>query len=417
MTDTSDGGDEGVGDSLADSEDRSEGSNAGSESQFEKFHELLDERESNRNRSATEGGTEEGERNETADPAQAMEESADSEAITDTEDAAGDDVSATEGGADTPEDESGGWMWGLPTGFRKGDRIWDDETVDRDVPDESGTSKGTDDALEGSPEVTETSERNRWSEIGASLEEGAVDAAEASAEAEKPIGDPLEDDRSNDGGPATPKPSNETEIAGEGVSNDLDRVTSSSSVLLLGPTRHPVSDAICSRFLTADGESRDVIFVTFDDSPNERIKICHQAEEWSGGKIGIIEVGRGSRNASAASEITSGSRGGSITVRHITNPGDLSKLGIVITQLLSAFNETDRETVLCVHTLSALHREVGTKTLFRFLNTLQGRLKSTNAIGHYHIDPDLHEDIVIETLRPIFETVIRFSAEGDLEIE
>jgi hypothetical protein len=157
--------------------------------------------------------------------------------------------------------------------------------------------------------------------------------------------------------------------------------------------------------------------VTFDDSPSDRVEVCHRADGWSGGRIGIIEVGRGGRNSPAASEITGGDGSGSITTRHVSKPGDLSKLGIVITQLLSKFDESPRETVLCFHTLSVLHREVGTKTLFRFLNTLQGRLNAAGAMGHYHMDPDLHDEIVIETLRPIFDSVVRFSADGEFEIE
>lgn len=206
-------------------------------------------------------------------------------------------------------------------------------------------------------------------------------------------------------------------ISDDGVSGALDRVVSSPSVLVLGPTDHSLSDAICSRFLTGENRDRDVLFVTFEESPNDRIEICHRADGWAGGKVGIIEVGRGSRNSPAVSEVTSGGDGGSITVRHVSKPGDLSKLGIVITKLLSEFDETPRKTVLCFHTLTALHTQVGTKTLFRFLNTLQGRLNTADAVGHYHMDPDLHDEIVIETLRPIFDSVVRFSADGELKVE
>ena len=202
-----------------------------------------------------------------------------------------------------------------------------------------------------------------------------------------------------------------------GRSTSVDRVTSASSVLVLGPTEGSVSDAVCSRFLTGEEGSRDVIFVTFQESPEDRVDVCRLADGWEGGEIGIIEVGRGSRNAPAASEITGDGSVGSITVRHVSKPGDLSKLGIVITQLLSEFEDTPRRTVLCFHTLSALHNQVGTKTLFRFLNTLAGRLRSADALGHYHMDPDLHDEIVVETLRPIFDSVVRYSADGKLEID
>jgi hypothetical protein len=188
-------------------------------------------------------------------------------------------------------------------------------------------------------------------------------------------------------------------------------------VLLLGPTAGTIADALCSRFLTGTDGSRDVIFVTFDESPSDRIDVHRHADEWTGGNIGVIEVGRGSRNAPVSSEITGEGSSGTISVRRVSRPGDLSKLGIVVTQLLSEFDTTGRDTVLCVHTLSALHQQVGTKTLFRFLNTLQGRLNATDALAHYHMNPEFHDEIVIDTLRPIFDRIVRFSEAGDLEIE
>jgi hypothetical protein len=204
---------------------------------------------------------------------------------------------------------------------------------------------------------------------------------------------------------------------GDGRPQELDRVTDDASVLVLGPNDHPVSDTICSRFLVGPSGTRDVLFVTFEDPPSDRIDVCNHADGWEGGEIGVVKIGRASRNAATTSETTTGRGSGSITVRHVAKPGDLSKLGIVISQLLSEFEETPRETVVCFHTLSALHTKTGTKTLFRFLNTLQGRLRSSGAIGHYHMDPDLHDEIVIETLRPLFDSVVRYSADGELEIE
>jgi hypothetical protein len=292
-----------------------------------------------------------------------------------------------------------------------------DETTGTDAPDE--------------PEERE--ERDRWAELGASLGAdeadppddpiGAGETADSSQGSKRQADDsgalrPNDRDTTDDTADSdqTGTGSAGTPFPGDGSAAEIDRMTSVPSVLVLGPTGTSVSDAICSRFLTGEEGSRDVLFVTFEEAPDDRIDVCHRAEEWAGGEIGIIEVGRGRRNA-AASEITGGGMVGSITVRHVSKPGDLSKLGIVITQLLSKFENTPRRTVLCFHTLSALHNQVGTKTLFRFLNTLGGRLRSADALGHYHMDPDLHDEIVIETLRPIFDSVVRYSADGDFEIE
>ncbi len=296
-------------------------------------------------------------------------------------------------------------------------------------PEGAGVSDDTDrDGEDGESEefltetaISETVEPDRWEKLGATLkagneasepsDEGAIDrneSVEFPAEheqvdaARQPVNDPAS--------------VNEVSISIDDAGNDLDRVTDSASVLVLGPTGHALSDHLCSKFLVGQEGARNVLFVTFDHSPDDRIDICHRADGWSGGEIGVIEVGRGGRNASVDSEVTSGATG-SITVRHVSKPGDLSKLGIVITQLLTQFGDTSRQTVLCFHTLSALHTQVGTKTLFRFLNTLQGRLRSAGAVGHYHMDPDLHDEIVIETIRPIFDSVIRFSADGEFEVE
>lgn len=276
---------------------------------------------------------------------------------------------------------------------------------------------------------SEPTDHDRWAELGARLSEPETqpdDPSEAQSTDASGGTDRAEDEREirdNADEPPWAQPEATTAgdaraartspLSGNEQSAALDRVTDSASVLLLGPTDHPVADTICSRFVVGDEGSRNCLFITFQDDPNDRIDVCHHADDWTGGDIGVIEVGRGR----GASETTSSAGSGSITVRHVSNPGDLSKLGIVITQLLAEFDETPQQTALCFHTLSALHNQVGTKTLFRFLNTLQSRLLSSNAVGHYHMDPELHDEIVIETLRPIFDSVVRYSADGDLSVE
>ena len=282
------------------------------------------------------------------------------------------------------------------------------DTTEREG-DESGRgdeSAGRRTAHDKEPEPTES---GRWSELGSDLGKTDFDPSDLSDEQpDEPQWERTDRAASSEQGIAGTAP-----LSNDEHSAVLDQVTDSASVLLLGPTDHPVADTICSRFVVGDEGSRNCLFVTFQDDPNDRIDVCHHANDWTGGDIGVIEVGRGR----GASETTTSAGGGSITVRHVSNPGDLSKLGIVITQLLAEFDETPQQTALCFHTLSALHNQVGTKTLFRFLNTLQSRLRSSNAVGHYHMDPELHDEIVIETLRPIFDSVVRYSADGDLSVE
>lgn len=432
-------------------------------SRFDEFHRRLDDRDSKRDRSGEDTSAEE--RPDTR-PAIESEPSEREEAAESDRDWVWGPSKGTElaDERETPDNGS------VPLSEKSGsdptgpdsddDRVWNEGGIDRldvgtdgddDPPDEpdgrdrtkadpspeSEASMGTaetdpsSEAHEEADERTEPIERNRWAELGSDIRGGGessdvdktVELADLDAESGGTDRETtIEEDEQEwiDGDPTGGPSADNSQLSGPGfsdrsLSNEVDRAVSEDSVLVLGPTGHSVSDVICSKFLTGEEGSRDVIFVTFGESSSERIDVCHRADEWVGGEIGVIEVGRGGRQT-AASEVTGG-KVGSITVRHVSNPGDLSKLGIVITQLLSEFSATPRRTVLCVHTLSALHNHVGTKTLFRFLNTLQGRLRSEDAVGHYHMDPELHDEIVIETLRSVFDSVVRFSADGELTVE
>lgn len=338
--------------------------------------------------------------------------------------------------SDPDDGDDGGDRPTRPSAATRTDgRIWDADPIDR--PSHGNRPEPPQQAARGEPksrpdrptdgdeaqsERSEAAESDRWAELETILETDDTSTTKrptdgSTSEAVSGDNEEAAIERRSTGPLSGRSRHHDGASPGVDLSDEIERATSASSVLVLGPSNHPVADTICSRFLTHEGESRDVIFVTFEDSPADRIDLCRNSDDWAGGNIGVIVVGHGGRGERATSEITSDVDGGSITVRHVTNPADLSKLGIVITRLLSSFDETPRETILCVHTLSALHREVGTKTMFRFLTTLQGRLNAANAVGHYQMNPELHDEMVIETLRPIFERVVRFSADGTFEIE
>lgn len=214
-----------------------------------------------------------------------------------------------------------------------------------------------------------------------------------------------------------PAPSEPEADPGNASIDGLDRVADSASVFALGPSGSPVSEAVCGRFLVGSEGSRNALFVSFDASPIDWRSVCRQADDWNGATVGVVRVGRSRERAPDAERIADEIGAEAVRIRRVSRPGDLSKLGIVATQLLSELDARPNRTVFCVHTLSALHQHVGTKTLFRFLNTLQGRLGSSDVVGYYQMDPELHDEIVLETLRPLFEATVRFSADGDIDVE
>lgn len=319
---------------------------------------------------------------------------------------------------------------GEDRGVSSSDRAFDIDSEIEPSPD-SDTELDEDEELDsGSDPDSET--ESRWDRLGSKASDGTAPATETDREppSEDLEADPIDPtdtvdedsesrwDRLSSGAVSGPDTSKTvTESGAETSIGGLDRILDSPRVFALGPSGHPISETVCSRFLTGASGSRNALFVSFDDSPIDWRSICERSDGWSGSSVGVIHVGRSRDPAPDTDAIAAEIGAESVTIRRVSRAGDLSKLGIVATQLLSQLDSTPRRTVLCFHTLSALHQHVGTKTLFRFLNTLHGRLESSDAIGYYQMDPELHDEIVIETLRPIFESVVRFSAEGDLEVE
>lgn len=69
-------------------------------------------------------------------------------------------------------------------------------------------------------------------------------------------------------------------------------------------------------------------------------------------------------------------------------------------------------TSLCFHSLTALLLFAELSRVFRFLYTLSGRVASSGARAHFHLDPVAHEERTVATLTPLFETVVRVGPDG-----
>lgn len=299
-------------------------------------------------------------------------------------------------------------------GRSSGGRIWNEIDTDHE-PDEPGSeSQETVDPIRQEPELesefelmqtdpdppieagsdSEPDSESRWSDLEESTK------AETAAPEDVDEGPRIDQrERSIDG------------------LEEVNRATNSARVFGLGPTNDPVSEVISSKFLVGEQGARDALFISFDASPVDWQAVCRRSDEWSGGNIGVIRVGRPTRGDQKTTEIADELGAESVTIKHVPRADELSKLGIVATKLLSKLEQTPRQTVVYFHTLSAIHQHIGTKNLFRFLNTLHSRLSNSDTIGYYQMNPELHDEIVIETLRPLFETVIRFSTEGNLTVE
>ncbi|MGQ4554940.1 DUF7504 family protein [Halobellus sp. GM3] len=98
-----------------------------------------------------------------------------------------------------------------------------------------------------------------------------------------------------------------------------------------------------------------------------------------------------------------------IRVDPVVGPGELQSIGMQINRWISAWEDSDRQSVVCFHSVSDVLEVADLERVFRFLHLLTGWLSSKGAVAHFHLDPRAHDEQTINTLRPLFD--------GSFEIE
>lgn len=94
-----------------------------------------------------------------------------------------------------------------------------------------------------------------------------------------------------------------------------------------------------------------------------------------------------------------------VTVKTITNPGDLTRMGIEIDKTLGKWDEEDGPIAFGFYSLTPLLQYVELQTLFKFLHVLTSRLRDVGATAHFHIDPEAHDEKTLSVLRSLFDEV------------
>jgi len=98
----------------------------------------------------------------------------------------------------------------------------------------------------------------------------------------------------------------------------------------------------------------------------------------------------------------------SFEVDSISNPSDLTGLGIRIGKYLSRWEE---EPVVCVDSLTAMLQYVDVQTAYEFLHAITGQLYAADARAHFHIDPNAHDTETVAAITTLFDAVVELAGE------
>ncbi|MDX1747537.1 MAG: hypothetical protein R3324_16505, partial [Halobacteriales archaeon] len=135
----------------------------------------------------------------------------------------------------------------------------------------------------------------------------------------------------------------------------------------------------------------------------------------------IVRIGGRSRSARRRGEsrgkITADDFGTDPVIETVSDPADLTGMGIALNRALEAWTPTANQTIVCFHTLTMLLQYVDTERVYRFLHVVTSQLAEEGALAHVHVDPRAHDPRTLSRIATLFDAVIRTTEEGSIAVD
>lgn len=197
----------------------------------------------------------------------------------------------------------------------------------------------------------------------------------------------------------------------------LEQAYDANHVLALSPLRRRASDELCHDLCTPAPPSQlDVLFISLTRTSEDIIEHWQTHEPTLPANMAILCADDQS-GATDSSQVVAGAIPSRITIKTTPDPSDLTRLGLAVVNILSEWNDTGNQPVVCVHSLTAFLQYVDPQRLFRFFHLLQARIDRLDGYAHYHMDPTAHSQETIGIFHTLFDTIVRVDDTGTITID
>jgi KaiC/GvpD/RAD55 family RecA-like ATPase len=102
--------------------------------------------------------------------------------------------------------------------------------------------------------------------------------------------------------------------------------------------------------------------------------------------------------------------------RFLSNPGDLTGVGIGLTEFMRRFYHRGDEARVGVHSLSTMLMYTEFRRLFQFLHVVTGRIDSSGFVGAFAVDNSALDSRELNVLLQLFDSVVE-TRDGDESVE
>lgn len=178
-----------------------------------------------------------------------------------------------------------------------------------------------------------------------------------------------------------------------------------SNVLVLAPSVGGHEDTVCEELLHATGSPRThALIVTCLDSPADRLATWTDRGA-DPARTTVVDVDTTTRSAAATAGTasTTGRDVPNVTVESLPDVADLVELGETVDRYL---DDAEWTTSLCLHSVTDLLGANDRASVFKFLEVLTSSVDRAGAVGHYHLNPDVHDPETVATIEVLFDTVV-----------
>ncbi|MFB6295923.1 MAG: RAD55 family ATPase [Halobacteriales archaeon] len=174
-----------------------------------------------------------------------------------------------------------------------------------------------------------------------------------------------------------------------------------AAILLTGPAMSGKYELLLDFVIEAGDHGEGSLFVTTNESAGGILSDIEDRVGEIPGALRLVDC--------VSEQQAAGDQFPEERVEYVNSPGDVTGLGIGVTEQLRRFAEggTERNRIV-FHSLSTLLMYSEIETVFRFLHVLTGRIDSVDGIGLFTLDPTTHEEGDVNTLRQLFD--------GEIEI-
>ncbi|WP_255195488.1 DUF7504 family protein [Halorarius litoreus] len=185
------------------------------------------------------------------------------------------------------------------------------------------------------------------------------------------------------------------------------------SVLVLAPAMDSRVDECCVRLACPDDPvDVDLLAVALDGGVDDVLDRWTRYAGATPGRTAVVTAGESVRGAAAASSEGVSMLGSDVSLASVSDPGDLTGLGIKISQCLSSWEDDDNDLMLCFDSLTTLLQFTELRQVFQFVHVLTQRIESAGARAHFHMNQHAHDEQTVATVRSLFDHVYELDADG-----